>query len=121
MQKKDLRFIRNSGGGVIIGVINGLLGAGGGLLAVPLLKLSGMKQQDAHANAVAVILPIALMSAGLYLFKGSVGIKDAIPYIPTGVLGSVIGTVVLKKISPILLRAIFGGFMIYASLHLLMP
>ena len=38
--------------GLGIGLINGLLGAGGGMLAVPLLKKMGLSQKQAHANAV---------------------------------------------------------------------
>ena len=86
--------------GAAIGVVNGLFGAGGGMLAVPFLKSQGFNQQSAHKNAVAVILPITLISAALYLFRGNVNIKDALIYIPTGVLGAILGTVIIKKISP---------------------
>ena len=47
----------NIGFGFFIGIINGLLGAGGGMLAVPALKKLGLSQKDAHRNALAVILP----------------------------------------------------------------
>ena len=105
--------------GLAIGVVNGLLGAGGGMLAVPLLKKMGLKQKLAHANAVAVILPISILSAILYLCKDYVNLSDAVPFIPTGILGAVMGTYFLKKISPLWLKRIFGFFMIYAGLRLL--
>ena len=106
--------------GLAIGIVNGLLGAGGGMLAVPLLKKCGMEQKDAHINAVAVIFPICVISAGLYLFNGNVTLSDALYFVPTGVIGSVIGTVIIKKISPVLLKKIFGFLMIYAGVRLLM-
>lgn len=106
--------------GLAIGVVNGLLGAGGGMLAVPFLKKLGLEQKKAHANAVAVILPISILSASLYIIKDYVNLSDALPFIPTGVLGAVLGTFLLKKISPLWLKRIFGGFMIYAGVRLLL-
>ncbi len=105
--------------GIAIGFINGLLGAGGGMIAVPLLKSLGLEQKEAHANAIAVILPISLLSAGLYLWKDYVSIGDALVYIPTGIIGAIIGTYLLRKISPIWLKRIFAAFMIYAGIRLL--
>ena len=101
--------------GAIIGVINGMFGAGGGMIAVPVLKKLGLQQKQAHANAIAVILPITVLSAVLYIIKGSVKLSDAWIYLPTGVLGALLGTVCLKKISPVWLKRIFGGFMVYAG------
>ena len=106
--------------GLGIGLVNGLLGAGGGMLAVPLLKKMGLSQKQAHANAVAVILPISILSATMYIFKDYVNLNDSFMYIPTGLLGAVAGTYILKKISPLWLKRIFGGFMLYAGIRLLL-
>ena len=106
--------------GLLIGTVNGLMGAGGGMLAVPLLKKCGMEQKSAHVNAVAVILPICIMSAGLYLYKGNVSFSDALPYIPAGVVGSVAGTLIIKKISPVYLKRIFAALMIYSGIRLIL-
>ena len=106
--------------GLAVGIVNGLLGAGGGMIAVPLLKKLGLSQKQAHANAVAVILPITVLSAALYLIKGYVSLADSFVFIPGGLLGSLIGTSCLKKISPIWLKRIFGGFMVYAGVRLLL-
>lgn len=107
-------------GGFFIGIINSLFGAGGGIIAVPVLSKMGLKKKESHANAVAVILPITILSAVLYVIKGRVEISDALPFIPTGLLGAVIGTVLLKKISPKLLKKVFGIFIIYAGVRLLL-
>ncbi len=106
--------------GLAIGFINGLLGAGGGMIAVPLLKSFGLEQKEAHANAVAVILPISILSAFLYLWKDYVNLSDTLVYIPTGIIGAIIGTYLLRKISPIWLKRIFSAFMIYAGIRLLL-
>ena len=104
--------------GLIIGAINGLLGAGGGMVAVPMLRKIGMDQKKAHANAVAVILPISLISAVFYIIKGNVAVRDALPFIPAGVVGAVIATYALIKISPTYLKIIFGGFMVWAGIRM---
>ena len=106
--------------GLAIGIINGMFGAGGGMIAVPCLKKLGLDQKSAHENAVAVILPITIISAILYLVKGYVDFKSSLAFIPTGLIGSYIATLIIKKISPVWLKRIFGGFMIYAGVRLLM-
>ena len=106
--------------GFAIGVLNGLLGAGGGMIAVPILKKMGLDQKKAHENAVAVILPLSILSGALYIFKGYVTIGDAFAYIPTGLIGAVLGTIFMKKISSHWLKRIFGGFMVYAGVRLLL-
>ena len=106
--------------GLSIGFVNGLLGAGGGIIAVPILKRLGLERKEAHANAVAVILPITLLSAALYLFKGYASLSDSFIFIPGGLVGSLMGTYCLKKISPVWLKRIFGGFMVYAGVRLLL-
>lgn len=106
--------------GFFIGIINGLLGAGGGMIAVPALKKLGMDQKDAHRNAVAVILPLSVFSACLYLFRGNVTVTDTLIFIPGGLVGAGAGTILLKKISPKWLAVIFGAFMVYSGVRLLL-
>ncbi|MEE1330470.1 MAG: sulfite exporter TauE/SafE family protein [Acutalibacteraceae bacterium] len=106
--------------GVLIGAVNGLFGAGGGMLAVPLLTKLGLERKQAHANAVAVILPITVLSAFFYVFRGYVTVKESLVFIPGGVTGALIGTYCLKKISSVWLKRIFGAFMVYAGVRLLL-
>lgn len=105
--------------GLLIGAVNGMLGAGGGMIAVPALKKLGFSQAEAQANAIAVILPISILSAALYLMNGSVTLRDAWLYIPGGIIGALIGTFLLSKIPQKWLRKIFAAFMIWAGIRLL--
>ncbi len=104
--------------GLIIGAVNITLGAGGGMLTVPLYNKMGMEQSKAQINAVATILPITLISAVIYIMNGDVKISDSYPYLISGLLGSVIGTFVIKKTSNKALSVIFGIFMIWAGVRL---
>lgn len=120
MKKETFSRVKMVLSGAVIGLVNGALGAGGGMLAVPLLSKYGLSKKECHANAVAVILPITVVSAVLYLFRGYVNLSSAIVFVPTGLIGSLLGTVMLKKISNKWLGKIFGGFMIYAGVRLLL-
>lgn len=116
MKKKNLLKIVF---GFIVGLINGFLGAGGGMIAVPALKASGLSQKQAHENAVAVILPLTVLSAVLYITRGNVTFSDALPFIPWGLVGAALGTYFMKKISNVWLTRIFGGFMIFSGIRML--
>lgn len=120
IKEKCKKLFLNFALGIPIGIVNGLFGAGGGMLAVPLLKKVGMEQKSAHANAVAVILPITVISAVMYILRGYVTLNEAWIYIPTGLIGAVLGTIILKKISPKILKKIFACFMIYAGIRMVL-
>lgn len=120
MKIKEFINTKNVFGGVAIGVINGLLGAGGGMIAVPVLKKLGFSQKEAQSNAIAVILPISVISASLYLIRGNVTLQDAIIYIPGGIIGTIIGTFLLSRLSSKWLKRIFGAFMVWAGIRLMM-
>lgn len=107
-------------GGTGAGLINGLLGAGGGMIAVPYLRSQGLSTRQSHATSVAVIAPMSMLSAVLYLFTDRVSFSDAWAYIPAGAAGAVVGALLLKKISPDLLRRLFGAFAVWAGIRLLM-
>ena len=106
-------------GGIAIGFVNGLLGAGGGMLAVPFLKKCGLSQRQAHQNAIAIILPITAVSAGIYLYRDYVNLSDGLHYLPGGFIGAILATVIINKISNLWLKRIFAFFMLYAGIRLL--
>ncbi len=107
-------------GGFSAGLVNGLLGAGGGMMAVPILQKIGLNRKEAHCNSVAVILPISLFSAILYLTSGKVQLSDALPFLPFGLIGSVIGTLLLRRFSGTVVRRIFGVLIVIAGVRLFM-
>lgn len=102
------------------GLINGLLGSGGGMIAVPTLERSGAEANRAHATSVAVMLPLSAVSAVFYLWGGDVALSDALPYIPGGIVGALLGVVLLRRVKPSLLRRLFGGVAVYSGLRLLL-
>lgn len=105
--------------GLLAGILNGLLGAGGGTVIVPMLERSGLKPANAHATSIAVIVPLCILSAFFYLHSGSLRLTDALPYIPAGLAGAYAGAKLLPHIPGRALRRIFGLFMLYASFRML--
>lgn len=104
--------------GTLIGATNIILGAGGGMLTVPLYRKMGMEQKEAQINAVATILPITFISSIIYLLNGNVNLSDSYIFLLPGLLGSILGTFLIKKISNNALSFIFSLFMIWAGVRL---
>ena len=105
--------------GAAAGMLNGLFGSGGGTILVPLLKKSGMPPQNAHAVSVAVILPLSLFSALLYSREGY-PIREALPYLPFGLAGAVLGAKLLPRIPQKALQRIFGLLILLSAVRLWM-
>ncbi len=120
MKNKFKYIMSGSLAGFAAGLLNGLLGAGGGMVIVPMFEKSGLAPTHAHATSIAVIVPLCMLSAVLYLSGKSLGFADALPFIPAGFIGSYAGAKLLPHIPDKILRRIFGAFMLYAAWRLLM-
>lgn len=105
--------------GFFAGLLNGLLGAGGGMLIVPALSKLGVDRKKAHATSICIILPICILSSVMYINSGRASILEAMPYMVWGIVGSIIGAFILSKIKTKLLRKIFGVFVIWAAFQLI--
>lgn len=100
---------------LISGLINGLLGAGGGMVTVPALEKTGLKAEKAHATALAIMLPLSALSAAVYIFTGRADVVAALKYMPAGVLGALFGAWLLPRIPERLLKLLFGFFALWAG------
>ncbi len=106
--------------GALTGAVCGLFGGGGGMIVVPMLSiLLAFKIKEAHATAIAIILPITLISGVIQIISGNYGLKVGIPTLIGSVLGGALGGVLLKKISNNWLVKIFAVIMFVAGLKLL--
>lgn len=104
--------------GGLAGVTNGFFGGGGGSVLVPLLtRFCGLEQRKAFATSVAVILPLCLLSAGIYIWRGGVDFVSALPYLAGGALGGWIGGRCFKGMNMIWLRRGFGILLIYGGVR----
>lgn len=104
--------------GVAVGAANGLFGGGGGMIAVPALTLTGVPSKKAHATAIAIILPLSLISGAVYLAKGAADPSVILPSCAGVVVGGIAGALLLKKINSRGLSLLFYALMIAAGLKL---
>lgn len=113
------KFFKTAIIGVVVGLCNGLFGSGGGTVVVPAMeKFLDMEEHKSHATAIAVILPLTVVSAVLYIYKGFFDFSLAWQVSLGGVVGGAIGAFLLKKISAPLLRKIFGVFIMAAAVRM---
>ena len=103
----------------LIGFINAIFGAGGGMIAVPYLKKLGLEQKQAQATAIAVILPLTIISSIIYFYKGYYSFSEALPFLPFGLVGAIFGTKLLPKMGNKVLKTIFSLFMIWAGIRMI--
>lgn len=102
-------------GGMGAGLLNGLLGAGGGILVVTLLSHLGLETRQSHATSLAVILPLTFLSLIIYAYHGNLPWLMALPFILPALVGSATGAFLLKRINPIWLKLIFSVLILYSS------
>lgn len=85
--------------GTVAGAVNGLLGAGGGMILVPLLTLLvKLEDDEVFPTSVAVILPICLISISVSPGLTRLPWRDALPYLLAAVPGGIIAGILDKKI-----------------------
>ena len=102
--------------GVGVGFVNGFLGAGGGMLLVPLIILIlCMDTKIAHATAILIILPVCVVSGVAYIVNGAFDFKVFLPCLIGTIIGGVIGTKILSKLKNDIITYIFSGVMIIAG------
>ena len=106
-------------GGAGVGAANGLFGGGGGMIAVPVLKYAGRSAHEAHAAALAVILPASVLSAAVYLIHGLIPFAILLPVALGVLLGGVAGARLLPRISARAVTLIFAAFMLAAGVRML--
>ena len=107
--------------GAIAGILSGLFGAGGGvILILALERVFKLEPHKAHATTVAIVLPMACISAIIYVYnEQSINWLGVLYVSAGGILGGYLGAKYFKKISGKNLHRIFGIFMIIAALNMI--
>ena len=93
--------------GAATGAANGMFGGGGGMIAVPLLRALGSDEKTAHATAIALILPVSLLSFILYAVRGCFDFSVALPTAIGGFAGGFFGAKLLSFLPE---KAVFFTF-----------
>ena len=106
--------------GAAAGAVNGLLGAGGGMILVPLLTLLCKLEDDkVFPASVAIILPICLVSLSISPGLLDLPWQDAWPYLVAAVPGGILAGHLDKKIPVKWLHRGLGILIIYGGVRYL--
>ncbi len=109
--------------GLAAGVVNGLLGAGGGIITVfaltKIYKDKMSEKNDVFAHALCVMLPLSLLSCTLYLIRGSFSAEGFGVFVLPAVLGGAIGGFLLDKLRATVLRRLFATLVIISGILLI--
>ena len=120
--------MKNKGSGALLlgffaGLLNGLLGAGGGIILVrgaeKILPREYHDGRDIFANALSVMLPISAVSAIAYVMKGSVHGLEFSPFVLPAVIGGAGGGLLLAVIDTRLLRLIFSALVVWSGITMI--
>ena len=110
------RTAKRLAGGGAVGLVNGVFGGGGGMVAVPLLeRIEGRGTAAAHASAIACILPASLVSVVIYLIAGLAPWHILLPTAIGAVMGGALGAMLLPVLPPRAVDAVFALLMLLAG------
>lgn len=104
--------------GALAGVINGVFGAGGGMVLIPMFcRVCKMEEKNAFATSVSVVLPMSAVSSVIYLLRQDMNFLTALPFLVGGLLGGFVGGRVFKRVPTLWLKRIFALFLLYGGVR----
>lgn len=106
--------------GLCAGIVNGLFGAGGGMVLVPLLTLlTHLEEDEIFPASVSIILPICLISLAITWRNGTPDWKDTLPYLSGSLLGGLTAGLWGKKLPTLWLHKILGLLILWGGIRYL--
>ena len=110
-----LQKIKMAAAGAAAGAANGLFGAGGGMILVPLLTAFRLTdEEEVFPSSVSIILPICVIS--LIVGTGwDLPFQEALPYLLGGVIGGLVAGITGKKIPVKWLHRVLGIFVLWGG------
>ena len=90
------------------------------MVFVPILsRFSGLDSRKVYATCVGVIFPVCIVSAAVYLMRGGVELRTALPYLLGGAAGGYLGGRLYGKVSTRVLKWLFAAFLFHAGVKYL--
>lgn len=110
-------------GALIAGVVNGLLGTGGGIVLSFLFAyvFRGIPHNsgDNFVSAMAVILPVSVLSLTTYESGYVTSVRDLLAVVIPSAAGGLAGAWLSCRIRPVVLEKIFALLVIYAGFNMI--
>ena len=102
------------------GVINGLFGAGGGMVLVPLLSLlTDVQEEDIFSTSVMTILPICAVSLLFRLDYFAESFPAGLPYLLGSIPGGIAAAFTARYIPVKWLHRILGTMILWGGIRIL--
>ena len=106
--------------GIGAGTVNGLFGAGGGMVLVPLLGwFTDLEEDQIFPASVSIILPICVISLLISFQPGTVPWPTAIPYLIGSTAGGLLAGLLGRKIPTLWLHRILGLLILWGGIRYL--
>lgn len=105
--------------GLLVGLLNGLLGAGATLLVPALDHLMGAPRAAAHGTALPLILLASSVSLSVYASHGRLPVAVGLLVALGGTLGGLVGAWLMRYLSAVRLRRLFGLALVVAAVRML--
>jgi uncharacterized membrane protein YfcA len=115
--------------GLCAGAINGLLGAGGGIIAVLALgswqrqqseEQRSLRAKDVYVTSLCAMLPVSLLSAVQYAVKGHLQPSAFTPLLLPAILGGIVGGWILDRMRLPLLQRLFAVLLLISGVRMLL-
>lgn len=106
--------------GLTAGVLSGMLGIGGGTVAVPgMVLLLGTEQHTAQGVALAAMLLTAFVGASIHYHQKNVNLRMAIWIAPAAIGFSVLGAWAAGLVAPEFLTRVFAIALLAIGIRML--
>ena len=107
--------------GLGAGILSGFVGIGGGVVIVPaLVFLLGLSQHEAQGTSLFVlVMPVVFLALTNYWKTGNVNWKYGLIIAIAFIIGGYFGSKLSLKLSPQIVKLVFGLLMAYVSFQLI--
>lgn len=106
--------------GLAAGTVNGIFGAAGGMVLIPLLELiSRVPEESLFPMSVSVMLPVCVVSLLMSSSVAALPWVDAAPYLIGSVIGGILAGVLGKKLPIVWLHRILGVMILWGGIRYL--
>ena len=102
------------------GIVNGLFGAGGGMVLVPLLGLlTDLEEDEIFSSSLAIILPICIVSLISTAVTGTVAWAASVPWLFGSAAGGILAGFFGRKIPVLWLHRGLGVLILWGGIRYL--
>jgi hypothetical protein len=107
--------------GLTAGVFGGMFGIGGGVILIPaMVYFFGLTQHQAQGTTLAIMVPpIGLLAAWRYYQSGNVKLGMAVLICAGFFIGGYLGASLVQKVPDLLMKRMFGGFLMLVALKMI--